>query len=113
MPTIVSRPTYLVRNRSQIYRGRGWRPPPIGSRSRLTKQAAQRFANQRFDEIDGLAWEIARNQPATLAGVIAVLRYTADDPDNARWPDDGDGGDKWRSLLQKNLAESLERIARA
>jgi hypothetical protein len=24
--------------------------------------------------------------------MIAVLQYTADDPDNARWPDNGDGG---------------------
>jgi hypothetical protein len=61
-------------------------------------------------ETDDLAWDIARCQPTTLAGCIAVLRYTADDPENARWPADGERLDERRSTLQKNLASALERI---
>jgi hypothetical protein len=67
-----------------------------------------------LDEVEDLSWDIAKSQPTTLA----VLQYTAADPDGERWPvmddeEDWTKTNEWRSLLHANLAEALERIARA
>jgi hypothetical protein len=56
------------------------------------------------EERDELAWDIAQCQSTTLAGVIAVLQYTAHDPDGERWPETVDENwtantNEWRSTL--------------
>jgi hypothetical protein len=71
------------------------------------------------DEVNDLAWDLAKCQPTTLAGVIAVLRYTSvDNNEGDLWPnmpaEDSDSlyGNEWRSLLLANMATALERVAR-
>jgi hypothetical protein len=66
-------------------------------------------------EVDDLAWDLARCHPTTMAGVIAVLQYTADDPDGERWPDKGEEDwtktNEWWSTLHTSLAQALARMA--
>jgi hypothetical protein len=63
-------------------------------------------------ETQEMAWDIAKHQPASLAGCIAVLRYVSDNgSDGERWF--GVGVDEaWLETLHANLARALERIAR-
>jgi hypothetical protein len=62
------------------------------------------------DEVDELAWDIARNEPSTIAGVAAVLRYVSNiDPDGGRWPHQEYG---WPGTLHASLARALKRIVR-
>lgn len=61
-------------------------------------------------EVDELARDISRNEPSTLAGVLAVLKYVSDPGyDGERWPPEDI--DYWPSTLHASLARALERIA--
>jgi transglutaminase-like putative cysteine protease len=62
------------------------------------------------DEVDELAWDIARNEPSPIAGVAAVLRYVSNtDPDGGQWPHQEYG---WPGTLNASLARALKRIVR-
>ena len=63
-----------------------------------------------------VAWALARVRPASLAGVAALLRHTADlTARGDEWPcepeDDSDDDEEWIVTFHRNLAAALEAMA--
>jgi hypothetical protein len=60
------------------------------------------------------AWELARVQPTTLAGVIAVLRFANELEDRGmEWPDtDMVGREGWHYQLRATMAAAIEAMTR-
>ena len=66
-------------------------------------------------DADQTAWELARTQPMTIAGLVALLAYVKereDRDDNDAWPQLPPDGDvaSWSCVLHRNLAKAIEAI---
>jgi hypothetical protein len=66
------------------------------------------------DAAQEAAWELARVQPTTLAGVLAVLRFGNELEDRGmEWPDtDTIGRQGWHYQFRATMATAIEVIAR-
>jgi hypothetical protein len=57
------------------------------------------------------AWKLANTRPTTVAGVIAVLRYAGEIPDDGvRWLDEDDRAYSWHWFFHRTLAAALEAM---
>ena len=69
----------------------------------------ERAVLRRIDEETEAACTLINILPTTMAGVVALLRYTLDaDTDGEGWPPEVESDDhirSWRHCLRANLAE--------